>query len=143
MGKYANSVSYMGRKATADHSGQAEFATAAEALAATADDLIVSPSTMQSSIAAGLRLDAGAVTDMSGTGTLVAGTDTILNTNVATGDYIFITRIGAAASTTLGELSYTISDGASFTVNSLILGTPGSVQTGGLSTYAYTIVRPV
>jgi len=91
----------------------------------------------------GLQVKGGVVTDMVGTGVLTAGTQTIANTNIATGDLIFIQRIGAAASVTLGELSYTISNGASFTVTSLILGTPGSTQTADVSTYAYFIVRPV
>jgi hypothetical protein len=56
---------------------------------------------------------------------------------------IFLTRTAANGSTTFGELSYTISNGASFTVTSLILGTPGSTQTGDTSTFAYIIIRPV
>ena len=94
------------------------------------------------SVAKTLLVNGGAVTDFIGTGTLTAGTQTIANTNIATGDVILLTRTGAAASTTLGELTYTISDATSFTVTSLILGTPGSTQTGDLSTYAYFIVRP-
>jgi hypothetical protein len=89
-----------------------------------------------------LQIHHGAVTDFIGTGVLTAGTQTIANTNIATGDVILLTRVSAAASTTLGELTYTISNGASFTVTSLILGTPASTQTGDLSTYAYMIVRP-
>jgi hypothetical protein len=77
-----------------------------------------------------------------GTGTLVAGTVTIANTNIATGDAIYITRTGVNASTTLGEFTYTITNAASFTVTSVILGTPGSTQTGDLSSFAYFIVRP-
>lgn len=88
-----------------------------------------------------LTLEGGAVTDFIGTGTLASGTLTIANTNIAAADRIFIQRIDANGSTTLGELSYTISAGASFTVNSLILGTPGSVQTGDTSTFSYFIVR--
>ena len=91
----------------------------------------------------GLQIETGAVTDMCGTGVLTAGTQTIAHTGIATGDMIFVTRVGAAASTTLGILSYTIINATSFTVNSLILGTPGSVQTGDASTYAYFIVRPL
>ncbi len=87
------------------------------------------------------RLEGGAVTDFIGTATLAAGTVTVANTNIAAGDRIFIQRVAANASTTLGELSYTISAGASFTITSLILGTPGSPQTGDLSTVTYFIVR--
>jgi hypothetical protein len=89
-----------------------------------------------------LQIHHGAVTDFIGTGVLTAGTQTIANTNIATGDVILLTRLTVAASTTLGELTYTISNGASFTVTSVIIGTPGSTQTGDVSTYAYMIVRP-
>ena len=89
-----------------------------------------------------MLVNGGAVTDFIGTGVLTAGTQTIANTNIAAGDVILITRTGVAASTTLGVLVYTISAGVSFTVTSVILGTPGSTQTGDVSTYAYFIVRP-
>lgn len=90
-----------------------------------------------------LRAQGGAATDFIGTATLVAGTVTVANTNIAAGDRIFVQRIAANASTTLGELSYTISAGASFTIDSLILGTPGSVQTGDASSVTYFIVREI
>jgi len=93
-------------------------------------------------VAKTLLVNGGAVTDFIGTGVLTAGTQTIANTNIAAGDVIILTRTGVAASTTLGVLTYTISAGASFTVTSVILGTPGSTQTGDVSTYAYFIVRP-
>ena len=88
-----------------------------------------------------LQVEGGAATDFIGTGTLTSGTVTISNTNIAAADRIFIQRTAANASTTMGELSYTISAGASFTVTSLILGTPGSTQTGDVSSFAYFIVR--
>lgn len=90
-----------------------------------------------------LRVQGGAVTDFIGTATLVLGTVTVANTNIAAGDRIFIQRIDAGISTTLGELSYTISAGASFTITSLILGTPASPQTADVSTVAYFIVREI
>jgi hypothetical protein len=83
-----------------------------------------------------------AATNSIGVGTLSSGTVTINNTNIATGDVILLTRTAAAGSTTFGVLTYTISNGASFTVTSLILGTPGSTQTGDTSTFSYIIVRP-
>lgn len=93
-------------------------------------------------VAKTLLVNGGAETDFIGTGTLVAGTKTIANTNIATGDVILLARGGVNASTTLGMLQYTISAGASFTVNSLIVGTPGSVQTNDVSDFTYFIVRP-
>lgn len=95
-----------------------------------------------SSVARTLRVNGGAVTDFIGTGVLTAGTQTIANTNIATGDVILITRTAVNASTTLGEFTYTISNLTSFTVTSVILGTPGSTQTGDVSSYAYFIIRP-
>lgn len=94
------------------------------------------------SVAKTLLVNGGAVTDFIGTGVLTAGTQTIANTNIAAGDVILLTRTAVNASTTLGELVYTISAGASFTVRSAIIGTPGSDQTGDVSSYAYFIVRP-
>lgn len=93
------------------------------------------------SVATQIQMNGGAATDFIGTSTLVLGTVTIANTNIATGDRIFLSRTAANASTTLGELSYTISAGASFTVTSLILGTPASPQTADVSSFAYFIVR--
>lgn len=90
-----------------------------------------------------LRVHGGAVTDFIGTATLVSGTVTIANTNIASTDRIIIQRIAANASTTLGEFSYTISAATSFTITSLILGTPASTQTADVSSVFYFIVRQV
>lgn len=88
-----------------------------------------------------LQVESGAVTDSIGTATLVLGTVTIANTNINANDKIFLSRQGAAASTTLGELSYTISAATSFTITSLQTGTPGSTETGDVSLVDYLIVR--
>ena len=94
------------------------------------------------SVARTLLVNGGAVTDFIGTGVLTAGTQTIANTNIAAGDVILLTRTAVNASTTLGFLTYTISAGASFTVTSVIVGTPGATETNDVSSYAYFIVRP-
>lgn len=91
----------------------------------------------------GLQIKTGAATDMAGSAVLVLGTVTVNNTNIATGDLIFLSRIASNGSVTLGVLSYTISNGASFTITSLILGTPASTQTADVSSVAYFIVRPL
>lgn len=88
-----------------------------------------------------LQVEGGAATDFIGTATLVAGTVTVANTNIAATDRIFVQRNGVNASTTLGELDVSISAGASFTITSLITGTPGSTQTGDVSSVMYFIVR--
>lgn len=88
-----------------------------------------------------VRIKGGAATDFIGSGTLVAGTLAIANTNIAATDRIFIQRSAANASATLGELTYTISAGVSFTVTSVILATPASTQTADVSTFSYVIFR--
>jgi hypothetical protein len=90
-----------------------------------------------------LIIQTGAATDFAGTVTLALGTFQVDNTNIAAGDLIFLSRISANSSVTLGELTYTISAGASFTIDSVILGTPGSKQTADISIVAYFIVRPI
>jgi hypothetical protein len=92
---------------------------------------------------AGLRVKGGAATDFVGIATLVNGTVTVNNTNIAAGDRIFLAHAAIAGSTALGTLSYTISAGASFTINSVQAGTPASLQTNDDSDIAYFIVRPV
>ena len=91
----------------------------------------------------GLQQKAGAATDFLGTAVLTLGAVVVANTNIATGDKIFLSRIAANGGATLGELSYTISNGASFTITSLILGTPAATQTADVSSVAYFIVRPL
>lgn len=172
MPKFARPNSYTGRQSNQQWTGDARSATIAETIAGDSSQTYVSPKTLASVadaivdsalLAPGpigsttpntlngtvvtaqtrLEVNGGAVTDSIGTATLAAGTVTIADTNIAATDRIFIQRIEANASTTLGELSYTISSGTSFTINSLILGTPGSVQTGDLSSVTYLIVRQV
>jgi len=77
-----------------------------------------------------------------GSGTLVLGTATIANTNILAGDVVLVSRTGVAASTTLGELTVTITPATNFIVSSRIIGTPGSDQTGDVSTFSYVIFRP-
>jgi hypothetical protein len=50
MPKFANPVSYHGRKANSDHSGQARFATDAEAITGTATDLIINPANLTAAV---------------------------------------------------------------------------------------------
>lgn len=85
----------------------------------------------------------GAVTDFAGACTLASGTVTVANTNIAAGDIILPTRVSVNGSTTLGVLTYTISAATSFTITSVILGTPASTQTADTSILNYVIVRPI
>lgn len=79
--------------------------------------------------------------DFIGQATLVLGTVTVANTNIAATDKIFLSREGVGASTTLGELDVSISAATSFTITALQTGTPGSTETGDLSVVNYFIVR--
>lgn len=104
--------------------------------------LTASGDVVLSSVATKISMNGGAATDFIGTGTLVNGTVTIANTNIAAADRILISRISTGAgSTTLGILTYTISAATNFVVESRIVGTPGSVQTGDQSTFSYVIFR--
>lgn len=63
----------------------------------------------------GFRVKTGANCRI-GTTTLVGGTVTVSNTSVVTGDLIFLSLVTAGG--TLGTVTYTISNGASFTLTS-------------------------
>ena len=88
-----------------------------------------------------LAVEGGAATDFIGQATLVAGTVTVANTNIAAADKVFVTREGVAASTALGVLDVSISAATSFTITALQPGTPGSTETNDVSIVNYFIVR--
>ena len=88
-----------------------------------------------------LQVEGGAVTDFIGTTTLSSGAVTVLNTNIAATDRIFIQRQDVNSSSAIGELTYTISAGASFTVTAVQAASPGSTQTNDNSILMYFIVR--
>lgn len=79
-------------------------------------------------------VNGGAVTDFIGIATLSSGTVTVANTNIAATDRIFLSYLGTGIADS-GNLSFTISAGASFTIES----TNGS----DANTVAYFIVRQV
>lgn len=88
-----------------------------------------------------LQVEGGAVTDFIGQATLTAGTVTILNTNIAATDKIFLSRSSINGSTALGMFTYTISAATSFTITSVQAGTPASTETNDVSIVEYFIVR--
>lgn len=90
-----------------------------------------------------LEVQGGAATDFIGTATLVLGTVTIANTNIAAGDKIFVQRLGVGASTSLGVLDVSINAGVGFTINALTPATPGVVLTADVSIVNYFIVRQI
>jgi len=88
-----------------------------------------------------LQVEGGAATDFIGQATLVLGTVTVANTNIAATDKVFVTREGVGASTALGVLDVTISAGANFVITALQPGTPASTETNDVSVVNYFIVR--
>lgn len=92
-------------------------------------------------VATQLQMNGGAVTDFIGTATLVAGTVTVANTNIAATDRIFIQRQSVNSSTAIGNLTYSISAATSFTITSVQDAAPGSTETNDVSIVMYFIVR--
>lgn len=88
-----------------------------------------------------ISMQSGTVTDFCGSFALTAGTQTIANTNIAATDKIFLQRKDVNGSTALGDLNYSISAGASFTITSLQFASPGSTQTNDVSQGEYFILR--
>ena len=88
-----------------------------------------------------LQVEGGAATDFIGQATLVSGTVTVANTNIAATDKVLVTREGVGASTALGVLDVSISAATSFTITALQPSTPGSTETGDVSVVNYFIVR--
>jgi hypothetical protein len=88
-----------------------------------------------------LQMEGGAVTDFIGQATLVAGTVTVANTNIAAADKIFVQRESVNGSTALGILDVSISAATSFTITALQPGTPASTETNDISIVNYFIVR--
>ena len=76
-----------------------------------------------------------------GSATLVAGTVTVANANIQAGNKIFLSVSNINSSTALGILTYSISDGVSFTITSVQPGTPASTETNDVSIVSYIIFR--
>ena len=141
-------------------SGIAELATQAETNTGTDDARIVTPLKLTTFLAtpaaiggttpaAGsfttlaaatqFTMTGGAATDFIGQVTLVGGTQTVANTNIAAGDRILLTRSALNASPALGHPITTISAGASFTVTAY--DNSGVAVVTDVSTFDYFIVR--
>lgn len=89
-----------------------------------------------------LRVHGGAATDFIGAATLVAGTVTVLNTNIAATDKIMVSRRGINGSTALGVFDVAITAATSFSITSLN-PTDATTQTNDTSIVDYLIVRQV
>jgi len=110
--------------------------TAGTDLVSTAGNVLINGSAKQ------LRVKGGAVTDFIGDTTLVAGTVTIANTNIAAGDQVYVTRYDINGSTALGIFEATISAGASFTINSR-KPADATIEANDVSKVKYFIVRAI
>lgn len=88
-----------------------------------------------------IGIKGGADTDFIGTAVLVAGTKTIVNSNISLNDRIFATRAGIGTSTALGILEILTTAGVNFEIRAVQPGTPGSLETGDTSIVDYFIVR--
>lgn len=88
-----------------------------------------------------LGVRAQTVTDFAGSVTLTNGTATVLNTNIAAGDKIFLSLSDINGSTALGIWRAVITPATSFTISSLQVATPAATQTGDQSILNYFIVR--
>ncbi len=162
-----NPNGYDGSPATSTRQGITRFATPAEALAGTLDNVAVTPATMATSAGANFAsppaigntapnagtftnltindtfsMDGGAVTDNIGQATLASGVATVLNTNIAATDRIILSRAGVGASTALGVLSYAINAATSFVITSR-KPADATAETGDVSVISYIIVRQV
>lgn len=90
-----------------------------------------------------VQVHGGAATDFIGETTLVLGTVTVLNTNIASTDRILLSRRSINGSTALGSLTYSISASTSFTITAVDPGTPANTITADISILEYFIVRQV
>lgn len=88
-----------------------------------------------------LQVKGGAVTDFIGQATLVNGVATILNTNIAATDRVFLSRSAKNASTAYGVFQVTISAGVNFVITACKSDT--TTETNDQSTVDYFIVRSI
>ena len=95
-----------------------------------------------SSVATQIQMNGGAATDFIGQATLVSGTVTVANTNIAAGDRIILTRADANSSSALGELTITAQTAStSFVITALSAADGSTTVTGDTSIVNYFIVR--
>jgi hypothetical protein len=91
-----------------------------------------------------LRVHGGAATDFIGQVTLTAGTVTVLNTNIAATDRIFLSRASLNSSTALGQLTVTAQTAStSFVITAVSAADGATTITGDTSKVNYFIVRQV
>ncbi len=108
--------------------------TAGTDLVSTAGNVLIQGAAKQ------LRVEGGAVTDFIGQATLVAGTVTIANTNIAAGDRVFVSRSDLNGSTALGLFDVSITPATNFIIDSR-KPADATIETNDVSIVDYFIVR--
>jgi hypothetical protein len=117
--------------------------TAGTAITATAGDITATlGNVIINGAAKQLRVHGGAVTDFIGQATLTSGTVTVLNTNIAATDRIFVNRSAVNGSTALGVFKVVISASTNFVITAC-KPADGTTETNDASTVDYFIVRQV
>ncbi len=117
--------------------------TASTSLTATAGDITATlGNVVINGAAKQLRCHGGAVTDFIGQATLNTGTVTVLNTNIAAADKIFVSRQGINGSTALGVFNVAITPATSFSITALKTS-DATTETNDASIVDYFIVRQV
>jgi len=94
---------------------------------------------VMSAVATQLVMNGGAVTDFIGQSTLVAGTVTVLNTNIKSTDRVFVSRSDITTSTALGVFDVSITASTSFVIDSRN-PVDATVQTADVSIVDWFIV---
>ena len=87
-----------------------------------------------------LQIEGGAVTDFIGQATLINGTVSIANTNIAAGDKVLVSRQGINGSTALGVFDVVITPATSFSITARN-PTDATTQTNDISIVDYVIIR--
>ncbi len=90
-----------------------------------------------------IRIHGGAATDFIGETTLVGGVATVLNTNIAATDRIFLSRRDVNGSVAIGNLTYVITPATSFVITSVQAAAPAVTEANDVSILEYIIVRQV
>lgn len=95
-----------------------------------------------SSVATQIEMNGGAVTDFIGQATLSSGTVTVLNTNIAANDRIFLSRADLNSSSALGHLTVTAQTAStSFVITAVNASDGSSAVAGDSSIVNYVIIR--
>lgn len=89
-----------------------------------------------------ISMQGGAVTDFIGQATLTAGTVTVLNTNIAAGDKVLVSRQGINGSTALGVFDVVITPATSFSITARNPA-DATTQVNDVSIVDYVIVRMI